>query len=309
VLLCYQTLNSGFIGAVGQSVFGIPAIVYVRGNTEYRLDLSLTNRLLAPRIYRRVQRVIVQSPRIQSDLRAQFEAAGLGEAYQGISPKVTVLPNGIELKDIRRSVGTKIVYVGRLIEGKGVSDLLSAVKNIPGAEALIVGDGPQREELVSLAEGLPVVFAGRVEPGRVADYLKDARLLVLPSRLGDGLPNVILEAMSCGVPVVTTNTAGMPDVVKHEETGLLYHPGNVPELTGCIRRLLHDDVLWEALGERSLEAVRSYSWDVIAPQIEQLLGEAIPAADTTGSTDCARATHGSNISSSASPPQSSASQR
>ena len=274
-LLCYQTLNSGFIGAIAQSLFGIPAVVSIRGNTEYRLRLNRANRLLVPGVYKRIQHLIVQSPGILKDLRAQFEEAEKSHLYDEISHKVSVIPNGLTLPESGRTVGSKIVYVGRLIKGKGVADLILALRQLPGTETMIVGDGPHRPELESLAQGSLIEFIGRVAPSRVPDYLKQARLLVLPSRLGDGLPNVILEAMSHGVPVVTTNTAGMPDVVKHEQTGLLYEPGDIHELTRCIGRVIHDDQLWQRLGENSLEASKSYSWDVVAPQMERVLQEAI----------------------------------
>jgi len=274
VLLCYQTLSSGYVGTVAQSLLGIPAVVSIRGDVEYRLDLSLANRRLAPGVYRKAARIIVQSPRILQDLQDQLARAGRQSLFEVIRPKVAVIPNGVHLRFGPPARGDKIVYVGRLIRGKGVADLLQALRSLPDAPAVIVGDGPERPRLEEMAAGLPVEFVGKVAPQEVAGYLQQARLLVLPSYL-EGLPNVILEAMAQGVPVVTTRTGGMPDVVRHEETGLLFEPGQVEQLVQHLRRLRADDALWQRCSAHGQEAVREYGWDAVAPRMEELLQEAV----------------------------------
>jgi glycosyltransferase involved in cell wall biosynthesis len=275
VLLCYQTLNSGLIGIVAQLLLGIPAVVSIRGNREYRLRHSTSNRLLVPAIYRRARYLIVQSSRILDDLHTQLRLADHAALSDQLQPKIKVIPNGICIPHGIRSNGTKVVYVGRLIRNKGIADLLLAMKQLPGAEALIVGDGPDRARLESLAGEMPVTFVGQVPPSAVVDYLQQARLLVLPSHLGDGLPNVILEAMACGVPVVATRTAGIPDLVRHKETGFLFEPGDIQQMVSYIDRLLKDDRLWKSLSKHSPKVVQAYSWDVITPQIEELLRAAV----------------------------------
>jgi glycosyltransferase involved in cell wall biosynthesis len=271
VLLCYQTINSGFIGVIAQSLLGIPAIVSIRGNREYRLRSSWPERWLAPGIYRRAQRIIVQSPRISVDFHEQLEVAGHMALSEQIEEKVVVIPNGIELPTGPRANGSKVVYIGRLIQDKGVADLLHALGQLPGTEALIVGDGPDRSRLEELAANLPVTFVGQVMPSQVVDFLQQARLLVLPSHMGDGIPNVILEAMAWGVPVVATNTAGIPDLVHHGESGFLFAPGDVTQLAAYIRQLLSDDALRERMAQRGLEIVTEYSWEWIVPRIEHIL--------------------------------------
>lgn len=275
VLLCYQTLNSGLIGILAQSLLGIPAVVSIRGNREYRLSDSAVNRLLVPGIYRRARCLIVQSPRIQDDMHAQLCLGGRAQLSKQIRCKTNVIANGIRLPYGARSNGTKVVFIGRLIRNKGVADLLLAAKRLPGLAVLIVGDGPDRARLESLAQGMPVTFVGQVTPSSVVDYLQQARLLVLPSYRGDGLPNVILEAMACRVPVVAANTAGIPDCVRHGETGLLFDPGDVEQMAAHIDRIFTDSELWGHLGACGLEAVESNSWELIAPQIEKLLMEVV----------------------------------
>jgi glycogen(starch) synthase len=271
VLLCYQTLNSGLIGVLAQSLLGIPAIVSIRGNREYRWSGSAVNRFLVPAIYRRARHLVVQSSRILEDLHTQLKSVGQHALIRQIEHKISVIPNGIRMPAAARSDGDKVVYVGRLIENKGVADLLQAMKQFPDSKVLIVGDGPDRARLESLAQGMQVTFAGQVAPSAVIDYLRQARLLVLPSHLGDGLPNVIIEAVANGVPVVATRTAGIPDLVHHGETGFLYEPGDIQQMTAHIGRLLTDDALRERYSQGGRQVAHAYSWDAVAPQVEQLL--------------------------------------
>lgn len=271
VLLCYQTLNSGLIGMVAQALLKIPMALSVRGDREYRLGNSIVQHLLVPSIFSQARRVVIQSPRILDDMCEQFHLAGKADLVKDLRTKTTIIANGIDLLRFERSKGRKIIFVGRLIKNKGVADLIEAMKQLPEGELLIVGDGPDRERLETLAQGLRVTLVGQVDPSTVIDYLKQARVLVLPSRLGDGFPNVILEAMACGVPVVATSIAGIPDLVRHQETGYLFEVGDIKQMATYINQILKDDNLWEKLGKRSLEVVQSYSWDIIAPQIEQLL--------------------------------------
>jgi glycosyltransferase involved in cell wall biosynthesis len=271
VLLCYQTLNSGLIGVVAQSLLGIPAVVSIRGNREYRLQGSISSRLLVPAIYRRARCLVVQSPRILDDLHEQLGLAGQAGLSRQLQNKIKVIPNGVRPSCGVEPVGSQVLYVGRLIRDKGVADLLLALKQIPEAEALIVGDGPDRERLESLAQGMRVTFTGRVMPSAIPDYMKQARILVLPSHRGDGLPNVILEAMACGVPVVATRTAGIPDLVQHEQTGFLFEPGDIHQMSSYIGCLLQDEQAWKDMSQRSLQQVLSYSWSAVVPQIEELL--------------------------------------
>lgn len=271
VLLCYQTLNSGLVGMVAQVLLRIPMVLSVRGNREYRLGSSAVQHLFVPPIFGRARRVIVQSVRVLDDMCEQFQLADKADLAQSLRTKTVVIPNGINLLPIEPSPGKHVIFVGRLIKNKGVADLIEAMKQLPGTELLIVGDGPDRVRLEGLAKGLPVTFVGEVTPAAVLQYLKQARVLVLPSYLGDGFPNVILEAMACGKPVVATCIAGIPDLVRHQETGYLFEPGDIKQMATYINQVLSDDNLWEKLSSHSLEAVQLYSWDKIIPQIEQLL--------------------------------------
>jgi len=144
-------------------------------------------------------------------------------------------------------------------------------------ELVIVGDGPEREKLENLCRQCDVdcTFKGHINPLYIQEELLNARVLVLPAVLyrgaqSEGLPNVILEAMSVGLPVVATNIAGTPDVVKDGETGFIVEPANVDELTSKITEIVNNQSLWKKLSENCLREVTNYSWDNIIEKIEEV---------------------------------------
>lgn len=282
VLLCYQTIVNGLIGVMAQILLRIPAVVSIRGNREYRVSGSMPYQTAVLFVYRNATSIILQTPRMLEDLCAVLQARRKTELSTLVRAKSRVIPNGIclpRLPSRTRAGGSDVLYIGRLIPEKGVADLIGAIKQLPHAELLVVGDGPDRARLKSLADGTSTTFAGRVSHEAIADYLQQARVLVLPSHSGDGLPNVILEAMSWGVPVVATNTAGIPDIVRHGETGYLYEPGDVGKMAAYVSCLLADDELHHRLSVQSLHAVESFSWRSVAPQIEQVLLECLEVCE------------------------------
>ena len=280
VLLCYEAMINGLIGVMAQILLGIPAVVSVRGNREYRLSESNLFQLAVPFVYRKATFIVLQTPGMLEDLCTVFQTARRTDLSKTVQGKARIIPNGICLPPLLARAwpgGSKVIYIGRLIPGKGVADLIAAMKLLPHAELLVVGDGPDRTRLESLADGTSITFVGRVSHEAIANYLQQARVLVLPTRLGDGLPNVILEAMSWGVPVVASNTAGIPDIVRHGETGYLCEPGDINKIAAYVGCLLEDDELHYKMSAQSLRAVEPYSWSAVTPQIEQLLLECVTA--------------------------------
>ncbi len=276
VLLCYQTVNSGLIGVVSAFFTGIPVVVSIRGNEEYRVTSSLLKRMFTKFTYRRASTIAVQTALIKKELLDIFEHCFDDEYMTMLRRKLRVVPNGINLPVSSEGQGTDVLYVGRLIKNKGVDDLLVAMRDQERLKAVIVGDGPDRSRLEVLAGEQDVEFAGIVDFELVPTYLRKARMLVLPSRLGDGLPNVILEAMAHGVPVISTHSAGIPDVIDDGETGLLFEPGDTQMLSDLIQQLASNDELHAAIRDNALDYVGQYAWGVIVPQVVSMLEAADP---------------------------------
>lgn len=177
--------------------------------------------------------------------------------------RVHVIRNGIDTSVFSsrprqaRTAGSalRIGSVGRLVPVKGFDVLVEAARSLSGslhAEYVVVGEGPERAALERRAEGLPVTFPGELrDPAAVADFLRTLDVFVLPSR-SEGLPNVVLEAAACGLPVVATMAPGIEGAA---EDAVLVPPNDVAALAGAIRRQALDPVPARPLGVQSFEDV------------------------------------------------------
>ncbi len=182
----------------------------------------------------------------------------------------------------RRDGAFKILFVGRLVERKGVDRLVDAVGRLPrslGAQLEIVGDGAERPRLEALIRATSlqdrVTLRGRVSGADLHAAYATADVLVLPSVLDsrndtEGLGVVLLEAMSYGVPVIASRIGGIPDIVADEETGLLVAPGDASALTTALQRVASDARLRARLGSAGREHVRArFSWERIVALWEE----------------------------------------
>lgn len=197
-------------------------------------------------------------------------------ALAGSERRIFVVPNGVDKQVFRprsrASTGTRLVYVGRLIQNKGVQYLLRAMPKIlsvhPDASLQLVGDGPMRGYLERMANSLgishAVAFLGIRDD--VPDILAEADVFIRPS-LTEGMPLAVLEAMSAGLPVVATPVAGVVELVKHGENGLLVPPGDPAALADAVTQLLSDPHRRRSMGSEARRTIeRKYSWDRTAQE-------------------------------------------
>ena len=178
-----------------------------------------------------------------------------------------------------------LVFAGRLVEKKGVADLLEALQRMrekrPGVRLLIAGHGPLEQDLRSHAKRLQiddaVEFLGSVPNDRLPEVLRRASLAVLPFRTADdgdteGLGLVAVEAMGCGIPVIVGDVPAIHDVVTHAETGWIVPPRDPVALADAVTRLLDDPALAERLAENARRhAVSAFDWSVVAERYRVLL--------------------------------------
>jgi len=172
--------------------------------------------------------------------------------YQIIMPSIKI--EGVSARELRQELGLNneliISYVGRLHPIKGVHHLIEAVSGVEeDFKVLIVGDGPQREELKNLVKkrGLEnkILFLGFRRD--IPKILASTDIFVLPS-LSEGLPRALLEAMAAGKACVVTDI-GLP--VENHKTAIVVPPGDTKELRKAIELLLKDDRLRKSLGENA----------------------------------------------------------
>lgn len=159
---------------------------------------------------------------------------------------------------LERTLHPRVLFVGRIEEAKGAFDLLSAWVKVktacPGALLSVVGPDRTQGLFLRKAQALGVdssiTLTGPLPPPMVAELMRQSRLLCLPSH-GEGTPNSVTEALSCGLPVVATRVGGIPDVVEHGKTGLLVDQGNIDSLADALVSLLRDPGRCACMGEEA----------------------------------------------------------
>jgi glycosyltransferase involved in cell wall biosynthesis len=150
------------------------------------------------------------------------------------------------------------LYAGRLDATKGVRELLGAFARVDGAALRIAGGGELEGEVRAAAARDPrIAYLGRIEPDRVRAELARARAVVVPSIWEENGPLAILEAQAEGAALIVADRGGLPEFVRHEESGLVAAAGDVAALAAAIRRLAGDADLARRLGERGRADVRA----------------------------------------------------
>lgn len=196
---------------------------------------------------------------------AVSEAVGDSLLRQGISrAHVRVVENGINLAVYRggytRRAGNQFVYIGRLVADKNVDVLLRAFQKVPDASLEIVGDGPERERLVTLAEEL--ALANRVHFSGIVinsiDVLRKAYCLILPSKR-EGFGLVALEALASGVPVIVSEVVAQHGFVRDGENGLVVKTGDVGALAQAVHRMANDTALVSRLAATAPRGLERFS--------------------------------------------------
>jgi glycosyltransferase involved in cell wall biosynthesis len=242
---------------------GVPVVV----TAEMAVDLWKGRSQLAidRRLARWTDRVVGNSRAVVEFYRqAGIPEDGLECILSGIAP---LGPEAADAAGVRAELGMPadaplVVFAGRLAPQKGVADLIAALDLLqhvlPEVRTLIAGDGPLRSELENLAHDFHlhgrVKFLGHRED--VPRLLAAADMLVLPS-LYEGLPNVVLEAMQLGKPVVATAAPGTTEVVVDGQTGILVPLHTPVELARAMRAVLRDPELAGRLGAAGRARVES----------------------------------------------------
>jgi glycosyltransferase involved in cell wall biosynthesis len=145
--------------------------------------------------------------------------------------------------------GQELLFVGRLAAVKGLPVLLEALRDLSeGWHLTVIGDGPDRAALERQAQGMNVDFVGYKSQAEVAEALSRTDVFVLPS-FAEGVPVVLMEAMASGVPVVTTQIAGVPELVR-DDAGRLVPPGDAAALAGALQGTLSDAEHRKAMGQQ-----------------------------------------------------------
>lgn len=238
----------------------IPFVISVHGldvfaDNQSGKILGKWTKQVATKVYQDATRIICISERVRDRLPAD------------VQHKAAVVYNGVDTRTFFPVAGSEqspatILSVGNLIPIKDHASLLRAFAHLAHQFSAVslefIGEGPERENLIRLANQLGVTprvrFLGRKSRKEVADAMRRCSVFALPSRY-EGLGCVYLEAMACGKPVVACRGQGIEEIVEHEKNGLLTSPGSVTELAEALQSLLQSESLRARLGSAAQKTI------------------------------------------------------
>lgn len=250
---------------------GVPLIVSYHGSDATVKDEYAWGSVVGHRLYRLRRKKLGRTAR--AFVTPSRFVKTMAVARQGIPEgKIVVIPHGIDVENFRPGPEPeygRILFVGRLVELKGLHHLIEAVSRIrssfPEAHLVVVGDGPERAFYQNLAErklGRSCTFVGAQPHYVVREQMQKAYVFAMPSI---SMPNgeaesfgmVFLEAQACAVPVAAYAVGGIPEVVAHGKTGFLADEGDVAALSQYLKTFLENPDLRNAMGRAGREWVET----------------------------------------------------
>jgi glycosyltransferase involved in cell wall biosynthesis len=285
ILHAHWVIPGGVIaaGAAG----GRPLVVSLHGSDVFVAERSGLARRAAQAAFRRARWITACS----DDLRARAVGLGADPARTETVPYGVDFnrfsPNPEARRAIRRELGVAdapIVFAaGRLVSKKGFEHLIDAAArlqpHVPSLRVLIAGDGDLRAALaarIAAAKIPSVQLLGRRSQDDIARLAAAADVVAVPSVVDeagnvDGLPNVALEALATGTPVVASRVGGLPAAIDDGVTGRLVPPADATALATAIREMLSNPGAARALGEAArARAIRDYGWARVAERFEAI---------------------------------------
>ena len=217
-----------------------------------------------------------------------------GEAFYGtpFGPRGHVIFNAARIHDFNSATPYQhprpyLFALGRMVPQKGFDTLLHAfslfLKQTGSPHDLIIaGDGPHLEEYKALARELSldqrVHFPGKADRAQTAAYFAGCELFVLPSRADEGLPVVCAEALAAAKAVVATRSGGAPEVILHNQNGLIVEKGDPEGLAAAITKLITNPALRQSFEKNNRARAELFDWTTITQQYESLYASLLAAS-------------------------------
>jgi len=284
-------ISLGFAAMCLSKLVRKPYLLWVFGQEvlpERARGLRSLTRLITREVIRNAHAIVVSSSYLHDKTRL-WGCDAERITILPIGPDPDVFSPGRPVDEIltkNNLVGKQVILtIGRLVPKKAQDDVIKAMPevlcHVPNAVYLVVGDGPQRSHLESLATELKledcVRFVGPVEHHRTVDFYRACDAFVMPSReMPDGsvesLGVVFLEAASCGKPAIGGRSGGIGDAIVDGVTGILVEPGSVSGLASAIVKILTDGDYAHQLGAAGRKrVVEQMNWERTAETIETVL--------------------------------------
>jgi glycosyltransferase involved in cell wall biosynthesis len=291
LVLAYWTHPEGSAALKVGRMLGLPVVIKALG-TDLRTIKGAAARRIIERTVREADFVIT----VSDELTRRAIALGASPArvktvLNGCDPTVFhPADRALARAELQIAAETRLVlFVGHLIPQKGVFDLLDAaarlVSSHPRLLVALIGEGPAEAELRGRAEAAElrgrVRILGRQKPAQVARWLAASDLLCLPSH-SEGCPNVVLEALYCGRPVVASDVGGIPELVD-EACGVLTRVGDPADLADALARALART--WD---EAEIARARGRSWEDAAREVFEVCRAVLEERSAVGARSARR---------------------
>jgi glycosyltransferase involved in cell wall biosynthesis len=262
VILVYPSYPLGLPSALIARLFRKVHVSFAYGNDVARIRSRLVKLLVSLTL------------RLSHGVICDYE--GLAKLVRRMGGRnVATIPMGIDIPPIppvqpKKLPNTTVCAINfNLAYWKGIDLLIRVVKELPNIRLILIGEGDQRRLMMSFTEKLNVsdrvTFTGYIPRKELLVHLLRASLFALPTRpsFHEGTNRAVLEAMSCGLPIVVTRSGGLPELIVDGINGFVVEPENVEDLARAISTLLNNPELRKKIGEANKLKAKKYSADVL----------------------------------------------
>jgi glycosyltransferase involved in cell wall biosynthesis len=278
--IVFFSIPGGPVALAANLAWGLPYVVSLRGGDVPGSEFTLvwSHRLLKP-----LRRLVLKRSRA-----VVANSEGLKKLTERADPyPAIVIPSGVDSGYFHPAPRPpdgifRAIFVGRFHAQKNIVALVEQFAAAANASSVdmrldLIGDGPERQQvedrIASLGMRERISLLGWIPRAELLAAYQRADSLVNPS-IGEGLPNVVLEAMACGLPVIASRVAGNDTLVRDLDNGLLFDVRRDEEMAQCLQRMASDEAMRRRMGERAREvAVAEYSWQSVARQYSQLFSK------------------------------------
>lgn len=284
IVYAFFTVPAGILALFIKKRYNIPYCLFLRGSVDlpgfYPGRFGFLNKLALPII----KYVWINADKVIANSQSLRELA-----YNNfIKRKIYVIPNGVDTnvfhptKRIKNNKFIKIISIGRLSRQKGIDYMLEAISMIRSDYIRpfileIVGDGPEKNKLIKKCSRFKisdrVIFSGWSKREDIASKYQNADIFITVSLI-EGMPNTLLEAMSCGLPVIASDIPAHKELIINNKNGLLFPVKNAYSLSEAVRILINDDILRMKMGEENIAKTKMYSWQNTFLHLQNLIKKA-----------------------------------
>lgn len=286
IIWSHWLIPSGLVGAFLKKLSGKRHVITVHSDVLPSIKSAFLKKTLLKFILTNTDMIITVSNSLKEKI-----AALAGQNNAQIKNKIQVIPMGVMHEAYRHSLSKEalrkryaittknvILFIGRLVEVKGLAFLIRALKNFSDYTLVVAGNGYEFSMLKKLAQSFSVNvrWLGFICREKKIDYLALCDLLVMPSvtlssGVSDSLPVTILEALACAKPVLASRVGGIPEVIIDGYNGFLVEPGNEEQILGRLNELLGKKELLTTLERNAYTSSLRFAMDTVAGEYTRII--------------------------------------